>query len=384
VTSRLPSVCFIAPNAFPLLSGDFTTARIGGAELQVVIVARLLASRGWRISMVCLDYGQKDYVEIDGIKVYRAFDPAKGWPVVRFLWPRLISIWQCLKQADSDVYYQQTAGMLTGVMAAFCRVYGRRSVFASASNPDLLNPTPRIRFARDRFIYAFGMRRVDKVFVQNEEQADLCELNYGRNSIIVRNCYSPPATEPVTSDIKRVLWVSTIRKVKRPEIYLELAELMPQTQFVMIGGPGADEFGLYQHIQNRARSLKNLEFLGFQAFACTEREFDRTHLFVNTSESEGVPNSFLQAWARGIPTVSFIDAGARLNSKKVGVIVQDRAQMIGAIKKLLDDVQLHAYEGSHAREYVLKNHAPEAVIPVYEREFCDLVSLAHNQLKSLI
>jgi hypothetical protein len=176
VPQKLPRVCFIAPNAFPLLSSDSTTARIGGAELQVVIVAKLLAKRGWNISMVCLDYGQPERVEIDGIRVYRAFDPADGWPIIRFAWPRLVGIWRSLRQADSQIYYQQTAGMLTGVMAAFCKTYRRRSVFASASNPDLLKPTPRIKYSRDRLIYTYGMRNVDKVFVQNEEQADLANL----------------------------------------------------------------------------------------------------------------------------------------------------------------------------------------------------------------
>ena len=377
MTRSLPRICFVAPNAFPLLSGDTKTARIGGAELQVVIVARHLASRGWNVSMICLDYGQEDKIAIDGIKVHRAFNPAKGLPGVRFISPRLTSLWRCMEAADADIYYQQTAGMLTGVTAAFCRVHGRKSVFASASNPDLFYPTPRIRFLRDRWLYAYGMRSVDQIFVQNEEQTELCRVNYGRTSVLVRNCYSPPPPAAGRgAQPKNVLWVSTIRKIKRPELYLELAAAMPQYEFTMIGGPGTGEHALYDEIERKAARIGNVRFRGFQHFARTEQEFDCASVLVNTSESEGVPNAFLQAWARGIPTVSFIDAGARLNAQVVGVIVKQPADLAKAVGTLLENDELRDSEGHRGREYVARTHAPDAVIPVYEREFARLAAVS--------
>jgi glycosyltransferase involved in cell wall biosynthesis len=323
--------------------------------------------------MICLDYGQEDGITIDGIKVHRAFHPKKGLPALRFISPRLTSIWGCMNKANADLYYQQTAGMLTGVMAAFCRRNGRKSVFAAASNPDLLNPTPRIRFLRDRWLYNYGVRAVDQVFVQNEEQFELCKVNYGRTPLLVRNCYEPPRS--VASDregSKMVLWVSTIRKIKRPEAYLELAKTMPQYQFTMIGGPGTGEFALYDEIEKQAASLRNVTFYGFQPFARTEQVFDRASVLVNTSESEGVPNAFLQAWARGIPTVSFVDAGARLGAQAVGVIVKEPSDLAEAVRRLLENDELREWEGQRGREYVARTHAPAAVIPVYEKEFIKL------------
>ena len=131
-----PSICFVAPNAYPVLAGSHDLPIIGGAELQQVIVAKELARRGHQVSMICLDFGQEDGTEIEGVTVFRAFRPDRGWPVVRFLSPRLTSIWACLARANSDVYYQRTAGMLTGIVARFCLRHGKKSVFAAAGNPD--------------------------------------------------------------------------------------------------------------------------------------------------------------------------------------------------------------------------------------------------------
>src|SRR5690606_9813420 len=132
-----PHVCFVAPSAFPLLARDPAIEVIGGAELQQVIVARGLAQRGYPVSMICLDFGQPDRVRIDGVQVLRAFRPNAGLPVIRFIWPRMTSIWNCLKQANAAIYYQRAAGVLTGIVAEYCRRSGRKSVFAAAGNPDL-------------------------------------------------------------------------------------------------------------------------------------------------------------------------------------------------------------------------------------------------------
>lgn len=370
---QFPHVCFVQPNAYPLLSGDQEIPLIGGAELQVAIVAKLLAARGRRVSMICLDFGQPDQVEIDGVQVFRAYKPDEGLPILRFFRPRLTSIWECMKRADADVYYQQTAGMLTGVMAAFCKVRGKKSVFAAASNPDLLPNTPRIRYVRDRWIYSYGLKNVDCVFVQNDQQAQLCSRNYGRTSVLVPNCYSAPTKRSVDVPRSYILWVSTIRKLKRPELFLDLAAALPDHQFQMIGGPGDGERDLFESIKNRASTMPNVRFFGFVPFTRVENYFNQAKIFVNTSESEGFPNTFLQAWARGIPTVSFVDAGARLDGSPVGLRVKSFHEMVSLVARLALTESDCVAEGRRSAEYVEMSHAPEMVIKLYERTFEELV-----------
>lgn len=374
MSHELPHICFVALRAFPLLSGTEEVQLIGGAELQQVIVAKRLAAKGWRVSMICLDFGQPEKIEIDGVEVIRAYRQDAGLPVLRFLWPRLKVVWQCLKRADADIYYQRTAGMLTGVMAAYCKRHRKKSVFAAAGNPDLVPDTPRIRFARDRGIYSYGLRHVDRIFVQNDEQAQLCQIHLGREAIKVPNCYALPKRRTHGSQGKYILWVSTIRDLKRPELFLDLAAALPSLRFQMIGGPGRDALLLYDAMKARAHGLGNVEFRGFVPYKRVEEIFDEAQLFVNTSDSEGFPNTFLQAWARGIPTVSFVDSGARLEGKPVGIRVKSMDSMITAVADLTSSEPTRLLEGRRCELYFEKFHSIERIVDLYDEIFRDLAT----------
>lgn len=372
MSRRLPKICFVAPNAYPVLAGDEQLAVIGGAELQQVIVSRLLVERGYPVSMVCRNFGQDDALEIDGIRVFRTFRLDDGIPVLRFAWPRLTSTWRALARADADIYYHRSAGMLTGLVAAFCRRAGRKSIFAAAGNPDLERRTSRIRYARDRWIYEYGLRHVDRILVQNEEQKDLCRRNFGRHAVHVPNCYPAPPVQR-TGQGRYVLWVSTIRSLKRPELFLDLAESLPNLPFRMIGGPGRGEEALFQSVKTRAGEIGNVEFLGFVPYADIDRHFEAALVFVNTSASEGFPNTFLQAWARAVPTISFIDSGARLDGEPVGFRVDSAAQMAERIDGLLVNEAGRRQQGQRCRQYVESNHSPEHVLALYEQVFDELL-----------
>jgi glycosyltransferase involved in cell wall biosynthesis len=363
VAGSRPSICFVAPNAYPVLAGADDIQWIGGAEVQQVIVARGLAARGYRVSMICLDFGQSVVVEVDGIKVLRAFRRNAGLPIVRFISPRLTSLWKCMRLADADIYYQRGAAMLTGLVSAFARHHRRKSIFAVAG-------APKIQLARDRWLYEYGVRRVDRVFVQHDEQAAFVRTAYGREPYLVPNCYQRP--EESTCGRDRILWVSTIRRLKRPELMFELARAMPEFRITIVGGPSGEDPRYYKSIERQAQGLRNVEFVGFVPYSRVDRFFDEAAIFVNTSETEGFPNTFLQAWSRGIPTVSFVDCGARINGAQVGWVVDSQAAMHETIKRLMNDEALRSEAGSRCRAYFDANHTPDHVLDLYEEYLCEL------------
>jgi glycosyltransferase involved in cell wall biosynthesis len=353
------SICFVALHAWPVFSRDPHIEVVGGAEVQQSILARLLAANGYRVSMICLDYGQPDRVVIDGVTVYKAFRLEAGAPLLRFLHPRLTSMWRALRAADADIYYYRSAAMWVGILASFCRIYGKRCIYAGASDRDFVpDQGGQIRYARDRWLYRRGLAAVDRIVAQNEAQRSDCRETYGRDAIVIPSCYElPQKNDLVKGD--RVLWVGTLHRNKRPELLLELARRLPQRRFVMIGGPGPDK-AFFDSVRRDAERVPNLEFKGFLPLAEVEPWFDRARVLVNTSVYEGMPNTFLQAWARGVPTVATVDVGAPVHRA-----VSNVDQLVDEVEKVFGNHEI----GERCREYFERTYSPAQALRRYSRLF---------------
>jgi len=220
-----PRVCFLAATTWPTIAGSRDIPVIGGAELQQSVIAPELARRGFDVSMVSMDFGQEEGSMVKGVRMLKMHSPDAGLPVVRFLHPRLTSLWRALKRADADVYYQRTSAAHTGFLAAFCRAHGRRSIYGGASDLDFMPGKQEIEFARDRMIFEYGLRHVDMVFAQNPFQVRAARENYGRDAVLIPNCLEAPAGAHGDPD-GYVLWVGTVRAAKRPELLIELAPVV--------------------------------------------------------------------------------------------------------------------------------------------------------------
>ncbi|HTM62004.1 MAG TPA: glycosyltransferase family 4 protein [Burkholderiales bacterium] len=370
---RKPHICFVAPYAWPVLSRDPNIQVVGGAEVQQCVLARLLADNGYRVSMISFDYGQPSPALVDGVTVYKSFSENAGIPVLRFLHPRLTTMWKVLREVNADVYYQRSSAMWTGVIAEFCRRNGKRSIYAGASDRDFEIGQEQIILGRDKWLYRRGVAQVDRVIAQNPFQLESCRRNHKRNAVVIPSCYVPPAhAERATLGNDRVLWVGTIHGYKRPEILLEIAERLPHRKFVMIGGPsiGGERLkaGYFEEIRDRASRLPNVEFTGFLPLAAVEPWFDRARLLVLTSVYEGMPNVFLQGWSRGVPSVSTVDVGAPVNT-----VFKDAAQGAAKVEALLSNNALWSQASSDSLAYFQRNHSATEVLARYARLLEELV-----------
>ena len=362
-----PHVCFVAPYCWPVLSQDPKLKMVGGAEVQQCILARLLVRDGYRVSMICCDYGQPDRAEVDGITVHKVFAPDAGLPVLRFLHPRLTLMWRALREVDADVYYQRSSAMWTGVIAAFARRHGRASIYAGASDRDFARGQEQIKYARDRWIYRRGLATVDAIVAQNRAQVESCREHYARDAVLIPSCYEIP--KKISNEKKQlVLWVGTIHDQKRPELFLEMARQLPQRRFVMVGGPSPKgerfQAGYYESIREQAAKLPNVEFTGFLPLREVEPWFDRARVLVNTSLYEGMPNVFLQAWARGVPVVCTVDVGVPMNR-----VFSEVAEGARQVEALLRNEAEWSEASSRARQYFRATHSPEQVL----RQYADLI-----------
>jgi glycosyltransferase involved in cell wall biosynthesis len=361
--------CLIGLDNLPVLAPEYRQHTIGGESVQQTLLARALARRGHRVSMVVADYGQSDGTAWDGIQVFKAARPDAGIPVLRFIHPRWTAIWSALRRADADLYYTSCAGMLAGLVAMFCKRHRRRFVFRIASDSDCDPSRLLVQYARDRWLYAYGLRRANAVLVQSRFQARTLARNYGVSGRVAGMLVDAPAPV-VTRDID-VLWVSNIRRVKRPDRLLHLATQLPEVQFHMAGGALRGERPLYEAVRNVALGSANVTFHDALSYWEANALYDRAKVFVNTSDVEGFPNSYLQAWIRGVPVVTFIDPDGVIQREGLGIAVDSEAGMCRAIRDLLEDPESLGAASTRCREFIAREYAEEKVLAPYLAAFDD-------------
>lgn len=199
-------ICFLALSAYPILAGT-PEARVGGAEVQQSLIARYIARRGFEVSFVTRDHGQPEAELIDGITVHKAFRMEAGLRYLRFVHPRWTGIWNALCRADADVYYQRCASMETGLLAMFCRWYGKRFVFASGSETDFDLKRAIIPTWRDRWLYSYGLRHSTAIVAQTETQCAMLKKNFKLDAQVIPNCWAEESKEIKQSFTRRRVFV---------------------------------------------------------------------------------------------------------------------------------------------------------------------------------
>ena len=301
-------MCFIAVHIYPVLAGHRGIAFVGGAEVQQSVQMRALLRAGCRISVLTKDHGQPDVVDCDGITVYKIPDAGRrGWPGLRFFHPRMSDLVRLLRRISPDIVFMQTAGEQVASAAVYARLSGRPFVFAGASDKDfVMGPLPGMP-PQHTALYRWGLRAAEAVVVQNVAQLELLKRHFHRDGYLIQNGYEEPLAQPGAFD-GSVLWAATVKPLKRPDLVLALARRLRHLRFLMVGGPGVDSGAqaYFDGIAPQARGLSNLTMTGHVPFRDVGLAFDEASVCLNTSDYEGLPNTFMQAWLRGIPTLSFV------------------------------------------------------------------------------
>lgn len=359
-------VCFVGLENLPVLAKEFNHHGIGGEQVQQTLLGLALVNRGYKVSMVVGDYGQADGAIWEEIATYKAYRFDEGLPVLRFVHPRWTGLWRALKRANATTYYVSCAGMQVGLVAIFCRAHGRRFVFRAASDTDCQPKNLLIQYRRDKKLYEFGLRRATAILTQSKKQQVDLRTNYGLPSHVAGMLVDTPThtLSLMERDID-VLWINNLRQLKRPEKFIELARRMPNRRFVMIGGSQAGAAKLFEEVKQFAASIPNLSFLGRVPYHDVNDFYAKARVFVNTSDIEGFPNSYLQAWARGTPLVAFFDPDGVIKRAGLGIVPDTIEEMVQAAERLLADDSTWRQTNERCLAFMAQNYGDDHILRPY-------------------
>jgi glycosyltransferase involved in cell wall biosynthesis len=333
---------------------------VGGAERQQWLLARALAAAGWSVTVGVrqrLDVAERrcvDGVEFVGI--------GEG--------PIICAWYRFLATERPDWWYWRCADHLWGPAVTVANMVGARTIFSAGSDRDVHPRQASFRRPRWWLLYAWGLSRTDRILVQHEGQRSQLAYRWRSKSHIVPSI--APKTGPVQPHSDRpghVAWAGDLKEVKRPDLLIEIARKATRIHFVVCGDPAASGFAGYgERIVSALESLPNVEYLGVVSQEKADQVIANAAMLLSTSDSEGFPNTFLQAWSSGTPVVSLrVDPGNVIERMGLGILSKSVDATIADLRLLAGSPQLREEIGARARQHVARTHTEEVVTQAFAR-----------------
>lgn len=377
MSARPVRVCFYVPYIYPLFSSG-SLLFTGGIEVQISLLARGLVHRGFEVDVVTCDYGQPAVVVADGIRLLRSWRPESGPPVLRFFHPRLTRTVAALRASQADVYVVQGAGMNAGLTLDVARSLGRKFLFVVGHDLDVEANLPLVFGPRDRWWTRRALRKADEIVAQTGTQRARLKETFGRDSVVIMNPVDIPAEQADVAANRTVLWMATYKESKRPEWFTRFAERHPDVHCVMAGvipvSPLTDRD--YRAALEQAKRCPNLEVGGPISHERIGELLTRGALFTHTSPAEGFPNTFLEAWSYGLPTITTFDPDGIIARERLGERHDTFEEWEAAVLRWMSDPAARLEAGARAREYVRREHGSGGI---HDRFAALLARLAGSQ-----
>lgn len=342
-------ICFIAPKAYQLFNQSIEST-FGGAEVQLRLIAKELAqNKSLDIQFIVADYSQNDLEDYEGIKVWKSLNFKEN--IIK----QILKFLKIFKKNNADVYIQRTLTPFSGIMALYCRLTGKKFVYMVAHDSE----TDGIHIVFKTKIKSFFANLVfkysDLIITQNEYQKRTFKRK-NIESVIIKSGYLIP--EYIGNKKDYILWVGRSEDWKRPGLFLKLAEHNTKENFVMVCPPSTYNPDLSNELKEKARKIKNIEFVEFVPFNRIDNYFQEAKIFVNTSTQEGFPNTFIQAAKNKTPIISMnVNPDNFLNEYNCGFCCNNNFdEMNKKLNKLMKDKGLYQVMSENAYKYARENH----------------------------
>lgn len=342
---------------------------VSGSNVQVYYIARELAHRGESV-LVLLSGHPSAWERIEG-NLHVVSVPALGAGLRGWLHPRWMRrAEEALRSFAPDVVYQRGKLPETILASRYARRYD--ALFVWCSNAD--NSARPWKYVRKRLRYRrhplwllparlaeaaladyaiqSALRRADLVIAQTRRQQQTLQAVLGKEPVILGSGHPlppPPQFHNAASSSTTVLWLANLTPTKQPLVFLRLAHRLQHTDahFLMVGAaPNAELLAL---VQRKAAHLENFTYAGAAAFHETARFFAAAHLFVLTSEFEGIPNTLIQACLYGVPTLSLRNDPDRIiQTYAIGAVAADEEELSELTYTWITDPERRHIAGQNA------------------------------------
>lgn len=317
---------------FGEISGALKGRTTGGAELQIVLLARALAIKGHEI--VIIDPASAEsFMTSEGIKIINLPKWNKGIRGIRMIVYRIPYLWKIFLSQNADFYYVRMKSYFHLIPFLAARKLKRKFIQGIASDIDLLSLREKIKYQikgsislfqiltayiPSVFAFNFLLKHADYVIAQHSGQLSHARLVKGRFVMfpnIVERTNLPIAQ---SSSGNYFIYVGSLSILKGADKLYQLVRMIDTRISIVIVGQPNDQKS--KSIFEKLSKIENVIVKGRLPQQETLKLMSNAKALINTSNYEGFPNVFLEAWSIGLPVISLnVNPGEVFDKYNLGV-----------------------------------------------------------------
>lgn len=353
---------FVFLSSFAHLALDPKSTRVsGGAELQAALMASALARRGHEVIVLGADEGQPEERILQGVRARKGgrfhtggiIDTLRALPIVfRFLRK---------ERPHFTFVYGWTTWTFFLLWPAFLKY--TRAGFVCMLDTEVNGEFRRAHPVRGA-LFECGVRNAAVRFAITQYHME-CFARLGVDCTLYRPLVFPRQEPPTGVKDIDLLWIARCDPIKRPHLFLDLAERLPGARCLMVSpNENAD---LFRTVEARARGLPNVEFRERVPYHQVQALYDAAQIFVNTSTWEGFANSFVQSGQGEAAILSLaVDTDHLLERFNAGACAGDNFEaFVAHARRLLAEPKLLRAQQLGAAAFVREWHDNEQNVDAF-------------------
>lgn len=214
---------------------------------------------------------------------------------------------------------------------------------------------------------------VKRIFTDNDAIIGVLTNKYGFNRDIIKTHFQPSEMKiekPVLRKSKKIniLWASRVSAQKRPELLLEIANMLdPNLYHIDMYGKMEVSYG-----KDFADNVSSLDYRG-SFNGIDSIDVSKYDCFLYTSYIDGLPNTILEIASKGLPIIASDAGGVKdfIKNKKTGMLVSsdEPTAYVEALEFIRKNPEKSKELAENAIKLIKKQHSWKAFIESVKDDF---------------
>ena len=302
--------------------------------------------------------------------IIESYDTKRGVRFLRLFYYQLPILYKAAKKYNPDCIIQTSAKAHTFIIMLIAKLLNVPFIHRIASDVHVdENIGSLVNRKFDIFLYKMGLKYTDIVLAQNKYQFNKLVEKFPRKKIIL--LHNPYKIATVKKDIlgrinrTYISWIGNFRRIKNLASLAKVAKALPDIQFRIAGKEFPELDDETRNALHDLKKLGNVQFEGYLKRNEMKKFLSQSIAILNTSYNEGFSNTFLEAWATGVPVVTTknVNPDELINRFKLGEVAEgfdDLAEKLLNVTNL-DSVQYDEL-AQRCFDYVSDNHNPRILV----------------------